>query len=71
MYMQVVNSKMSAYGIEDYRFAASQLAQTSLRSAIGKITLDNTFEARETLNGQVVMALDEAASQLGHQGAAL
>ncbi|HBG18199.1 MAG TPA: paraslipin [Desulfobulbaceae bacterium] len=65
MYMQVMNSKMSAYGIDDYRFAASQLAQTSLRSAIGKITLDNTFEARETLNGQVVMALDEAAANWG------
>ena len=65
MYMQVVNSKMSAYGIDDYRFAASQLAMTSLRSAIGKITLDNTFEARETLNGQVVMALDEAATNWG------
>lgn len=65
LYLQVVNSKMSAYGIDDYHFAASQLAQTSLRSAIGKITLDSTFEARETLNGQVVEALDEAASNWG------
>jgi len=65
MYMQVVNSKMSAYGIDDYRFAACQLAMTSLRSAIGKITLDNTFEARESLNGQVVTALDEAAANWG------
>jgi regulator of protease activity HflC (stomatin/prohibitin superfamily) len=65
LYLQVVNSKMSAYGIDDYHFAATQLAQTSLRSAIGKITLDNTFEARETLNGQVVMALDEAAANWG------
>ncbi|MBW1636430.1 MAG: paraslipin [Deltaproteobacteria bacterium] len=65
LYLQVVNSKMSAYGIENYHFAASQLAQTSLRSAIGKITLDSTFEARETLNGQVVMALDEAAMNWG------
>lgn len=65
LYLQVMNSKKSAYGIDDYRFAASQLAQTSLRSAIGKITLDSTFEARETLNGQVVMALDEAAANWG------
>ncbi len=65
LYLQVINSKMSAYGIDDYRYAASQLAQTSLRSAIGKITLDNTFEARENLNGQVVMALDEAAANWG------
>jgi regulator of protease activity HflC (stomatin/prohibitin superfamily) len=53
---------MSAYGIDDYHFAVTQLAQTSLRSAIGKISLDNTFEACETLNGQVVMALDEATT---------
>jgi len=65
LYLQVVNSKMSAYGIDNYHFAAGQLAQTSLRSAIGKISLDNTFEARETLNGQVVMALDEAATNWG------
>lgn len=65
LYLQVMNSKMSAYGIDDYRFAASQLAQTSLRSAIGKISLDSSFEARETLNGQVVQALDEAAQNWG------
>lgn len=65
LYLQVINAKKSAYGIDDYLFAASQLAQTSLRSAIGKITLDSTFEARETLNGQVVMALDEAAANWG------
>ncbi|NQS72160.1 MAG: SPFH/Band 7/PHB domain protein [Desulfobulbaceae bacterium] len=65
LYMQVVNSRLSAYGIADYRFAAVQLAQTSLRSAIGKITLDNTFEARESLNMQVVDALDEAAQNWG------
>lgn len=65
LYLQVINSQQSAYGIEDYHFAATQLAQTSLRSAIGKISLDNTFEARETLNMQVVDALDEAAQNWG------
>lgn len=65
LYIQVVNSRLSAYGIADYHFAAMQLAQTSLRSAIGKITLDNTFEARENLNMQVVNALDEAAQSWG------
>lgn len=65
LYLQVVDSKRSAYGIDNYHFAASQLAQTSLRSAIGKIELDKTFEARETLNGQVVDALDEAAGNWG------
>ncbi|MGD9948480.1 MAG: SPFH domain-containing protein [Desulfobulbus sp.] len=65
LYMQVVNSRLSAYGIENYHFAVTQLAQTSLRSAIGKISLDNTFEARETLNRQVVEALDEASQNWG------
>jgi regulator of protease activity HflC (stomatin/prohibitin superfamily) len=65
LYIQVVDTKKSAYGIDNFHFAAAQLAQTSLRSAIGKIDLDKTFEARETLNGQVVMALDEAAGNWG------
>ena len=65
LYLQVINSSQSAYGVEDYRFAVAQLAQTSLRSAIGKISLDNTFEARETLNMQVVDALDEATQNWG------
>ncbi len=65
LYLQVINAKKSAYGIDNYHFAAAQLAQTSLRSAIGKIELDKTFEARETLNGQVVQALDEAAENWG------
>jgi len=65
LYIQVIDAKKSAYGIDNYHFAAAQLAQTSLRSAIGKIELDKSFEARETLNGQVVMALDEAAENWG------
>jgi regulator of protease activity HflC (stomatin/prohibitin superfamily) len=65
LYLQVVNSRLSAYGIDNYHFAVTQLAQTSLRSAIGKISLDNTFEARETLNRQVVEALDEASQNWG------
>ncbi len=65
LYIQVIDAKKSAYGIDNFHFAAAQLAQTSLRSAIGKIDLDRTFEARETLNGQVVMALDEAAENWG------
>lgn len=65
LYLQVVDAKKSAYGIDNYHFAAGQLAQTSLRSAIGKISLDNTFEARENLNGQVVEALDQAAANWG------
>ena len=65
LYIQVIDSKLSAYGIDDYRVAASQLAQTSLRSVIGKIELDRTFEERERLNQQVVSAIDEAAQNWG------
>jgi len=65
LYLQVINSRLSAYGINNYHYAVAQLAQTSLRSAIGKITLDNTFEARELLNRQVVEALDEASQNWG------
>jgi len=65
LYLQVVNSRLSAYGVENYHYAVAQLAQTSLRSAIGKITLDHTFEAREILNRQVVEALDEASQNWG------
>ena len=65
LYIQVIDSKLSAYGIDDYRVAASQLAQTSLRSVIGKIELDRTFEERESLNKQVVAAIEEAAKNWG------
>ncbi len=65
LYLQVVDSKLSAYGIDNYHLAASQLAQTSLRSVIGKIELDRTFEEREALNQQVVSAIDEAAQNWG------
>ena len=65
LYLQVIDSKLSAYGIDNYRLAASQLAQTSLRSVIGKIELDRTFEERESLNQQVVAAIDEAAQNWG------
>jgi len=65
LYLQVVNSRLSAYGIENYHYAVMQLAQTSMRSAIGKITLDKTFEAREELNQHVVQVLDEASQNWG------
>ncbi|MBF0378275.1 MAG: paraslipin [Desulfamplus sp.] len=65
LYIQVIDSKLSAYGIDDYKRAAAQLAQTSLRSVIGRIELDRTFEERETLNQQVVSAIDEAAENWG------
>jgi regulator of protease activity HflC (stomatin/prohibitin superfamily) len=65
LYIQVIDCRLSAYGIENYYVAASQLAQTSLRSAIGKIELDKTFEERENINQQVIQAVDEAAQNWG------
>jgi regulator of protease activity HflC (stomatin/prohibitin superfamily) len=65
IYLQIMDSKMAAYGINDYRLASSQLAQTTLRSCIGKIDLDKTFEERETINGQVVDSIDQAAQAWG------
>lgn len=65
LYMQVMDSKKSAYGIDNYELAASQLAQTSLRSVIGKIELDKTFEERDSLNQQIVAAIDAAATNWG------
>tara|TARA_E500000178_G_scaffold355413_1_gene427952 strand:- start:172 stop:1101 length:930 start_codon:yes stop_codon:yes gene_type:complete len=65
LYVQVQDAQLASYGIEDYRFATSQLAQTTLRSEIGKIELDKTFEERETINAQVVAAVDAAAAPWG------
>jgi regulator of protease activity HflC (stomatin/prohibitin superfamily) len=65
IYMQVVDAHAASYGIENYNFAVSQLAQTTLRSEIGKIDLDRTFEERETINAQVVDAVDRAAAPWG------
>lgn len=65
LYIRVIDAMKSSYGIENYYVAASQLAQTSLRSAIGKIDLDKTFEERESINAAVVEAVDEAAQEWG------
>ncbi len=65
VYLEVRDSMLSSYGIVDYYQAAIQLSQTSLRSAIGKIDLDKTFETRETINHQVITAVDEAALNWG------
>lgn len=65
LYLQVVDPKQASYGIHDHAYAAMQLAQTTLRSVIGKIDLDKTFEERESINQQVVEVLDEAAKPWG------
>lgn len=65
MYLQVIDAKSASYGVDNYILAAQQLAQTTLRSVIGKIDLDKTFEERGDINLQVVRAVDEAAQPWG------
>ncbi len=65
LYMQVLDARRASYGITDYTFAISQLAQTTLRSEIGKIDLDRTFEERATINSNVVSELDKASEPWG------
>jgi len=65
LYFQVTDPMLASYGTSDYVAAITQLAQTTLRSAIGKMELDKTFEEREHINTAVVAALDEAASSWG------
>ena len=65
LYMQVLDPARASYGIGNYMFAISQLAQTTLRSEIGKIALDRTFEERGTINANVVAELDKASDPWG------
>ncbi|WP_438985670.1 SPFH domain-containing protein [Aequoribacter sp.] len=65
IYLQVVDARAASYGITDYYFATTQLAQTTLRSEIGKIELDKTFEERDVINSRVVETVDKAAEPWG------
>jgi len=65
LYFQVTDAMRASYGSSNYIMAISQLAQTSLRSVIGKLELDKTFEERDIINAQVVQAIDEAALNWG------
>ena len=65
LYMQVLDPHLASYGITNYGFAIAQLAQTTLRSEIGKIELDRTFEARGIINANVVAELDKASGAWG------
>jgi regulator of protease activity HflC (stomatin/prohibitin superfamily) len=65
LYLQVLDPSRASYGISDYHFAIAQLAQTTLRSEIGKIDLDRTFEERATINANVVTELDKASEPWG------
>lgn len=65
LYLQVLDASRASYGIGDYLFAITQLAQTTLRSEIGKIDLDRTFEERGAINANVVAELDKASDPWG------
>jgi len=65
LYMQVVDPRKASYGIDHYRFASTQLAQTTMRSIIGKLSLDKTFEERENINHVIVAAVDKASDPWG------
>jgi regulator of protease activity HflC (stomatin/prohibitin superfamily) len=65
IYLRVLDPQRASYGIADYIFAIIQLAQTTLRSEIGKIDLDRTFEERGAINGNVVAELDKASDAWG------
>jgi regulator of protease activity HflC (stomatin/prohibitin superfamily) len=65
LYFQVTDPKLASYGSSNYVLAITQLAQTTLRSIIGRMELDKTFEEREQINVQVVNSLDQAAASWG------
>jgi regulator of protease activity HflC (stomatin/prohibitin superfamily) len=65
LYLQVLDPQKASYGIDNYRFASIQIAQTTMRSIIGKLELDKTFEERESINANIVEAVDKASEPWG------
>ena len=65
LYMMVMDPVRASYGISNYLFATTQLAQTTMRSLVGKLELDRTFEERERINGEIVDAVDKASEPWG------
>ena len=65
LYLQVMDPKKASYGIENYMFASTQLAQTTMRSEVGKLNLDRTFEEREAINAAIIQAVDKASDPWG------
>ena len=65
LYLQITDPVKASYGVSEYRFASTQLAQTNMRSEIGKIELDKTFEERDKINQEIVMAVDKASLPWG------
>ena len=67
LYLRILDAQRASYGIEDYRFASIQLAQTTMRAVIGTLELDKTFEARDSINHRIVEVVDNAAESWGIQ----
>lgn len=65
LYFRVMDPKKASYGITDYRYGTIQLAQTTMRSVIGKLELDKTFEERQNINGAILKNIDEATDPWG------
>ena len=65
LYVKVVDAYKAAYGVEDPHFAVTQLAQTTMRSEIGKLSLDKMFHERDSLNENIVAAINAAAADWG------
>jgi len=65
LYLQVIDPKKASYGIDNYRFASIQIAQTTMRSVIGKLELDKSFEERDVINTSIVDAVDKASDPWG------
>ncbi|HET7115215.1 MAG TPA: stomatin-like protein [Hanamia sp.] len=65
IYLQVIDPQKASYGIDNYRFAVIQISQTTMRSVIGKMELDKTFEEREAVNATIVEAVDRASGPWG------
>ena len=67
LYTRILDPKSASYGVEDVQFAISQLAQTTMRAEIGKLTLDRTFAERETINNNIVQSINAASAAWGIQ----
>ena len=65
LYLRIMDARAASYGVENLRFAITQLAQTTMRAEIGKLSLDQTFESRENVNAMVTHAIDEASEAWG------
>ena len=65
LYLQIIDPKKASYGIDNYKYASIQLAQTTMRSVMGKLDLDKTFEEREIVNSEIVAAVDLASDPWG------